>query len=126
MPASSSSSSFGWAAYIAAAFTLCLGLAPSLSALSSGSRAGADVRTIDGIAAVVDGLKPGVTASFGISTPDHSEVQLGGHSVSISIGNATLMREVAWQLPTMALVPGVVYTATLSEGTVEVATSGRN
>ena len=102
-----------------------MALAPTLTALSSGSRSGADVRTVEGIAAVIDELKPGVTVSLWYSSLDISgDVHLSSHSVSIPDGNGSISQDVRWQLPAMALYPGKAYAATLHGVFVEVTSSG--
>ena len=96
-----------------------MAVAPTISSLSGGSRAGAAVRTVGGIASVIDELKPGMTVWF--SSPDGAgEVRLGSHSVSMSVGNWSVSQVVSWQLPTVTLDPGRAYAATLSGESVEV------
>ena len=125
MPASSSSSSFGWAAYIAAALVLCATATPSLSALSSGSRIGAAARTVAGIASVVDELKPGLSATVSYSNVvGSSDVRFEGNFISVSAGNATIAQEVIWLLPNVTLAPGEPYTLKLAGGMLKVIPDG--
>jgi hypothetical protein len=86
---------------------------------------GGEIRITDGIAAVIDQLKPGVSATFSYSSPDSPEnILLGGHSIRVSDGNGSIGQEVRWLMPVMTLAPGRVYTVTLLGDSVEVNSSG--
>ena len=101
-----------------------MAVTPTISAISGGSRAAAAVRTVDGIAGVMDELKPGMTVWFWFSIPDGAGgVHLSGNSVSMSVGNLSVSQVVRWQLPAVTLDSGRSYAATLAGDSVEV-TSG--
>jgi hypothetical protein len=97
-------------------------LASPLSALSNISRRGEAVRIVDGIVSVIDGLKPGITASLRYDSPGFdTSVQLGGNSVTIFYGNGSWSRDVLWQLSVTALAAGKTYAVRLQGMVVEVS-----
>lgn len=122
MPASSMGSLNAWGVYLAASAVLVLIFTPQLAGVARASRAGADWRNLDGVGAVIDSLRPGITLRlhYGIVGTSDS-LSIGGHSLSCFDGNATISRAVRWALPNMTLAPGVRYSLSLVQGTVRVA-----
>ena len=96
-----------------------------LSAIVVGLREGAAARTVDGIAATVDELRPGMRVTLGYGQLGSAGlVRLAGHVVTFSDGSLTVTREVPWLLPDVALSPGEPYIVWLSGDSLEVAPGG--
>ena len=121
MPATSVSGLTSWGLYIFASVALVLLLSPDLQGVAKDAREGADWRNVDGIGAIINSLRPGVTLLFAYGqsgAPD--AVRLGGHLVSCSDGNRTISMPVLWALPNVTLYPSSQYRFSLASGMVTV------
>lgn len=122
MPASSITSLNSWGLYIFASVALVLLFIPQLGGVASDARESADWRNLDGVRAVIDSLRPGVTVLMTYGSPDTlDDVHLGGHLVSCSDGNGTISMPVTWALPNATLSPSEPYRLALAFGTVTVS-----
>ena len=122
MPATSVTGLNSWGLYIFASVALVLLLAPQLEGVAGDAREGADWRNVDGVRAVIDSLRPGLTLLFAYGqsgAPD--AVRLGGHLVSCSDGNRTISMAVSWALPNITLSPSSQYRLSLASGMVTVS-----
>jgi hypothetical protein len=114
LPVSSISGLNSWGLYIFASVALVLLFTPQLVGVTKDARDSADWRNIDGVRAVIDSLRPGITLllAYGPSvSPD--EVRLGGHLVSCPDGNGTISMPVRWALPNVTLSPSARYRLSL-------------
>ncbi len=125
MPASSVSSLTSWGLYLLATVALLAILSPLLSGSFQSARAGADSRNLDGVRAVLDGLRPGMTMTFSFGEATGSDpIRVEGHLISCTsaLGKVTLPSR--WGLPSMTLLPSVPYTVQLDGGSVKVVGPG--
>jgi hypothetical protein len=121
LPASSISSLNSWGLYIFASVALVLLFTPQLEGVAKDARESADWRNVDGVRAVIDSLRPGITTLFSYgpsNAPD--DVRIAGHLVSCPDGNGSISMPVKWVLPNVTLFPSVQYRLTLVFGTVTV------
>jgi hypothetical protein len=122
MPASSFSAINSWGVYLFAAFAIVALFVPTLSATSQYSREGADWRSVDGVRAVLDGLRPGVEVSLTFGTSSAADpLHLYGHKIECSYGRGNLSEQSLWLLPDVTLAPTVQYELRLSGDEVQVA-----
>lgn len=121
MPATAVSSSYAWAAYLAASVALSLSVAPALSAVIADTRTAAAYRCLDGVSETLLELEPGMEVNLVPCPGVEGVIGLEGHQVTVSWANATLTRTVPWDLPSEDLLPGVEYHAEL-QGTRLVLT----
>jgi hypothetical protein len=113
----------GWATYIAASAALLAMLSPTLSGVSAGAAAGSSARTLDGVAAVLDGLRPGLSVNFSFGSPQScGAVSL--HGDSLTCAPSAVTANVSLPLSAATLAPGVEYTASLMNGEVVVIPVG--
>ncbi|MDG7011312.1 MAG: hypothetical protein JRN57_04245 [Nitrososphaerota archaeon] len=125
MPASSIAALNSWGLYIVAAFALLLVLSPALSAVSSDSREGADLRSLDGVSAVLSALRPGVSARFSFGTsPAGDPILIGEHSLVCSYGSGLVETHTVAELPDETIYPTVAYLAYVSGDRVAVVPAG--
>ncbi|HEV2226332.1 MAG TPA: hypothetical protein VGR56_05950 [Nitrososphaerales archaeon] len=125
MPASSISSLTSWGLYLLATVALLAILSPVLSGSFQASKAGADSRNLDGLRAVFDALQPGITVTLSFGEVTGSDpIRIGGHLISCAsaVGNTAVPSR--WGLPSMTLLPSVVYSAQLEGGYVKVVGPG--
>jgi len=114
-----------WGVYIVASLALVLVLAPLLTGTVRGSREGADWREADGVRAVLDGLRPGVSLNFSFGDALTSDkIQLHGKVISCNYGEGTISLSSKWSLPDFTLLPTVRYVAFLSGTQVRVSQAG--
>lgn len=125
MPASSVGALNAWGVYLIASAALILVLSPMLTGAARDSREGADWRTADGVRAVLDSLRPGITLdmSFGVSS-SADPLRLRGHLISCDYGGGTISLPTRWALPDVTLSPLVNYAVRVSGGEVLVVRSG--
>ena len=124
MPASSVSGLNSWGLYVFASVALVLLFAPQLRGVASDARESADWRNVDGVRAVIDSLRPGMSVLFTYGpsfAPD--DVRLEGHLVSCPDGNGTISMPVVWALPNITLSPSARYHLALVLGVVRVTQS---
>ncbi len=121
MPASSVGSLTSWGLYLLATVALLAILSPMLSASFQSARVGADSRNLDGVRAVLDGLRPGmsITFSFGEATGS-DQIRIEGHLISCTSAAGTMTMPSKWGLPSMILLPSVEYAVQLDGGSVKV------
>ena len=125
MPTSSFSEMASWGAYLAAAASLVLIMAPPLSEVATGSRTASASRTVDGVGALIDELRPGLSVNFSFGSSGSQErVVLDGRLVTCWIGDSMSAFTSTWMLGEHVLAPGVLYSARLENGSVEVDTYG--
>ena len=98
---------------------------PELAGTARDSRAGSDYREADGICAVLDGLRPGITVAllFGTESTGDS-AHLEGRQVVFSDGNGSLALSTNHVLPNVTLSPGVLYRVWLEGNYVRVSPAG--
>jgi hypothetical protein len=121
MPASSIASLNSWGLYIFASVALVLLFIPQLGGVAKDARESADWRNVDGVRAVIDSLRPGITTLFAYGPSDApDDVRIGGHLVSCSDGNGTISMLATWVLPNVTLFPSVQYRLSLVLGIVTV------
>ena len=119
MPASSLGSLNSWWVYLLASAALVLLFTPQLAGVATDSRAVADWRNLDGVRAVIDSLRPGLTLQFSFGAGGFSDsIRLGGHTVSSFDGNGTISMAVVWALPNVTLVPSARNSLSLAQGLV--------
>ena len=122
MPAGSIGALNSWGVYLLASAALLLVLSPPLASAFQYSREGSDLRSVDGVRAVLSSLQEGVSVqfSFGESTwPD--PVAIGGHTVACSYGGGEVSAHTPVLLSNATLRPDVVYTASMIGGEIEVS-----
>lgn len=125
MPATSLSSQLSWGSYLLAAGALVLVVSPTLAGTSAYSRSAADLRTLEGVTSVLNGLSPGVSVELWYSpTTSQGMISLSGHQVSYLDGNRSLSNLCRWSLPSMTLSPFRVYIARLQGERVELSPLG--
>ena len=111
--------------YLLSAFALVLLLSPQLTGLVGDSRKGADWRTLDGVRAAVDALRPGVTLNLTYtSISPEDAVRLDGHSFMISYGNGTFSLPSRYVLPNLTLSSSAPHLLWLEGGRVVVTDLG--
>ena len=121
MAASSVSGMNSWGLYISASVALVMLFSPLLAGVSNDARESADWRNVDGVRAVIDSLRPGVTVALTYGSSTFSDdVSLGGHLVACHAGNGTVSMAVIWALPNITLSPSSLYHLTLDLGKVTV------
>ena len=121
MPASSVSSLTSWGLYLLATAVLLAILSPMLASSFQSSTAAADSRNIDGIRAVFDSLQPGIKMTFSFGEATGSDpIQIGGHLISCDSALGKEGVNSRWGLPTMTLLPSIVYSAQLEGGNLVV------
>lgn len=125
MPTSTLGALNAWGVYLVASLALIGLLSPALAGTASRAREGADYREVDGVRAVLDGLRPGlaVSFSFGAST-DVDPILLGGHTISSSYGGGNISAPSRWLLPGTELFPTVHYLLALEGNRVKVTPLG--
>ena len=125
MPASVLGSQFSWALYLFAAAGLVVVLSPSLSGTAAVSRHGAELRVLEGVRSVLEGVGPGVHADFSLGSYGTTEaIVLHGHVLSLVDGNSTLSLACSASLGNATLsLPGS-YEAVAKGGVVEVSPLG--
>ncbi|MDE1852709.1 MAG: hypothetical protein KGI38_03055 [Thaumarchaeota archaeon] len=125
MPASSTGALNSWGLYLIAAAALLLVLVPVLTSTAMSSREGADWRNVDGLRAVIDSLRPGVTVEYHYGASASGDpIHLGGRSVSCSYGGGTVSLRTRWPLPDVTISPTAAYDLRLVGGTAEVVQIG--
>ncbi len=125
MPASSLSSMFSWGAYLTASAALLFMLSSPMNGVTKFAHAAEASRTLDGITGVLDGLRPGVSASlYFLPASPGDIVRLGGHEIAYSDPGFELVRTTRWSLPNASLLPQVGYVVWLENGTLMVTRDG--
>ena len=125
MPASSVSSLTSWGIYLLCTIALLAILSPMLSGSFQSSRAAADSRNLNGVKAVFDSLEPGVRVTFSFGEATGSDpIRIGGHMMSCASAVEGTAVPSRWGLPSMTLLPSVVYSARLEGVYVEVVGHG--
>jgi hypothetical protein len=110
-----------WGTYLVASSVIVLIVSPLLSGAARASREGADWRETDGLRAVLDGLRPGLTVDFSYGTsPSGDRIHLGGVRISCNYGSGAISLPSRWILPDMTLSPAVGYVASIRDGQVVV------
>lgn len=114
-----------WGVYMVAALALLLVLSPALTSATRDAREGADLRYLEGVRAVLDSLRPGVTASFSFgASPAGDPVLAGGHTLASSYGSGVVEVRSEASLPNMTLRPATLYVAGVSGGRIVVVQGG--
>ncbi len=121
MPASSVTAAATWGVYLGVAAALIAGMSPHLSQVQSAAGRSAAARALDGVTAVLDGLRPGIRAniSFG-SEGGAGGILLGGHAITFAGQEPELTAQCSWSLPYYVLEPGRVYSVSLDGSEVSV------
>jgi hypothetical protein len=124
MPVSSLSSLNSWGTYIIAGLALMLVLAPTVESAAYDSREGVDYRNADGVRAVIDSLRPGVSVSFTFgSSSSNDPLRVVGDTIVVSYGRGTVSLQTTWTLPNETLFATVAYVASIDGGVAEVSRS---
>ena len=121
MPASSVSAMNSWGVYLVAAAALVLLLVPALQQVSADARVASDWRVVDGVSRVINNLRPGMRVVLRLPSNSTDAVLLHAFDISCNDGRGTIRMTSRWLLPDFAFVPGVLYTLTLDDASVEVA-----
>lgn len=125
MPASSVSSLTSWGLYLLATVALLAIVSPMLSGSVQSARVGADSRNLDGVRAVLDGLRPGMSMTFSFGEGTGSDpIRLEGHQISCTSAVLKMIVPSRWGLPNMILLPSVAYHVQLEGVYVKVVGPG--
>ncbi len=119
MPASSVSALDSWGVYAVSALALTLVLAPSLSSLLTDSRESADLRNVEGVAALIDNLRPGMKLNFSFAGGVGDAISLGGTTITCAGADHSIALETAWPLQAVVLRPSSRYAFSIDGGMVE-------
>lgn len=121
MPASSYSSSVSWGVYLASSLLLIGAVLPALSGLRgyADDRACADVA--DGVLGEIQSLHQGLSVLLPLESLSPAvTVEMQGHVLRVTSGQAEAEREAALLLPNVSLSAGLNYILTLNGTSVEV------
>ena len=125
MPASSVSSLTSWGLYLLAMVALLAIVSPMLSGSVQSARVGADSRNLDGVRAVLDGLRPGMKLTFSFGEASGSDpIRIEGHLISCTSAAGKMAVPSRWGLPSMVLLPSVAYSVELEGVLVKVVGNG--
>ena len=108
-----------------ASAALLVVMTPQMVSLTGMSREAADWRCADGVRAVIDSLRPGVSVVLSFSAwPWKDPVHLSGNEVSVEYGNGTVRLPLEWAAPVLTLEPSTPYRVWLLGGQVQVLPLG--
>lgn len=121
MPATSISSLTSWGLYLLASTALLVIAAPMVAGSSQAARMSADSRALDGVRAVLDNLRPGMTATLVFWGSTGSDpIRIEGHSITCTFSSGKMTVLSKWELPSVNLQPTVVYSVWLDGDSVRV------
>lgn len=122
MPAASFSASVSWTVYLAASLALVAVCTPMLSGVRGYSCGLSAAKIAHGVAAVIDGLEPGMTVALSFDPPaSDGSLALGGRSLTVSSCGGSSASATRWQLPDLILTAATTSQLRLVGGEVEVA-----
>lgn len=80
---------------------------------------------VDGFQSQIDAMVPGMTTQIGYTGLNGTfTVSLNGNLVVARVGETVIAEQVPWDLPTMSLQPGAVYTLRLDGSELFVEKGG--
>lgn len=110
-----------WTVYLASSLALVAVCSPVLSGVRGYSCGLSAEKIAHGVAAVIDGLEPGMTVSFVFSPPAaDGTLALGGRSLTVSSCGRSSASPTRWQLPDLTLTAGATCQLRLVGEEVEV------
>ena len=125
MPSSTVSSIYGWALYLVAsgAFLSVASVPVSIEAQAA-TRSQVDT-LLDGIAATLNSLVPGLTVTFRYhSRLTNLRVWVDGHAVGAVSSSLLVERNLSWWSPLYSLQTDVTYLASLNPGGLSIVEKG--
>jgi hypothetical protein len=109
---------------MSAALSLVVVCSPVLGGVRERAYGDSAAQTARGLANVVDGLSPGLTAEFSFHSPlPGGHILLLGASVLVAWGDVASAAETRWSLPDVVLIPEHHYLFSMSADRVEVLDS---
>jgi hypothetical protein len=122
LPATSTESLMSWGVYLLAAGGILIVLMPTVTTVGSMSSAAMAKGEVQGVADVLDSLRPGMTVVF--TAGPGAGITLAGHEISEKTSAGVFNASCTWGLPYLQLAPGGTYSARLSGGSVLVVPHG--
>ena len=125
MPSSTFSSIYGWALYLVASGAfLSLASVPVSMETQAATRGQVD-SLLDGIAATLNSLAPGLTVTLRYhSGLSNLRVWVDGHEVRAGSSSLLVERNLSWWSPPYSLQTDVTYLASLSPGGLSIVEKG--